>query len=708
VFKLFSFLLFFASCSLLFAEKVTIESDKLYTIDNTTYAEGSVLIIYNDIIVTTDNATYFKDINTVELKGNVVFRDKQNLIRGEYAKINLDNKTGFFVKGKGFYAPWSYFSADKLDKVGDNSFFLDNATITTCSGDNPDWSFSSSKARIDLGEYFRSKHSFGKIKDVPVAYFPYFVWPIKKERQSGFLVPQFGFSNTKGFFITPKYFWAIDVDKDMTTGVNIFSNNGVMLLNEFRYAVSKKENIHLIGEFIDDKDSEADKKSRWRLYGVGNLFIRNDLEFKFNINYTSDFRYKRDFKDYNMVDRLPGMDPDKNEFIAELRLNYYSKYSDLSIRYKDSMQYYDYTTNYRKDNLYQYPNIQLEKSNIDFTYLKIDYLLDYNKVKKESLTFYNKDNKMKTDLNYERYNGKIKFYKPFDLKIATFTPFYTQYATYWTGLNYPNNKIDISENSFLNVDVEDDSAKRHIYSLGYSVNFNEIYKNYSSFRHSIYNTFEYIQTPKIDQSALPNNIDFDQISAENLYKYTMKNYFRGDNFTIKFEIIQGYDQTVNTERWVPIHTKLNLTYAKLLSFDLENKYDYYSSKIVYYKNSLSLNYINYYLAYTQSFDKTIISEENANAGLKVGGKFEKFDVEIYKKVGDLSSKFKLSPFILDPREFYIKLLYKSDCWNLGVLFKENNYYDLTKTGSDKKRETVIFILLELKGLGGTQREVYRN
>lgn len=707
--RVFILLFIFLFCTISsFAEKVTIESDKIYSIDNTTFAEGSVLILFRDMIVTSDNATYHRDTNTVELAGNVVFKDKDNIIRASYAKVHLDNKTGYFVKGKGFYAPWSYFSADRLEKLEGNSFLLENAKITTCSGDSPDWSFSANNAKIDLGQYFRAKHSFGNIKDVPVLYFPYFVWPIKKDRQSGFLIPQFGFSSTKGLFITPKYFWAIDVDKDMTTGVNLFSNNGVMLLNEFRYAISKKEKMHLIGEFIDDKESDADKTSRWRLYGIGNVFILDDLEFKFNINYASDFRYKRDFKDYNMVDKLPGMDPDKNEYIAELRLNYYTKYADLSLRYKDSMQYYDSSNNYVKNNLFQKPNLIIEKHNIDLKYIKLDYLLDYNSVEKRSLTFYSEQNKVSNEIDYDRYNARLKLYTPFNLKIATLTPFYTQYATYWTNFSYDLNKVNIHENSILNIDADEDSAKRYIYTLGYTLSFNEIYKNYSSFRHSVYNTLEYIQTPNLDQSVLPNNIDYDRISMEKLYRYTMTNYFRGDNFTLKLEIIQGYDQKLDADKWMPLHTKLNLTYAKILSFSLENKYNYYTNELTYYKKSISLNYENYYLTYTQSYDKAITSGDNENAGLKVGGRFEKFDLEFYKKVGAVGNRFKFSPFLLDSREFYVKLLYKSECWNLGVLYKEDEYLDLTKTGSDKKRKKVVFLLIELKGLGGTQREIYKN
>ncbi|MCX8084768.1 MAG: hypothetical protein N3C60_07615 [Calditerrivibrio sp.] len=690
------------------AEKVTIEADSLSTKDNLTTATGSVLIIYNDMVVSSDKAMLDRTTNLVELEGNVVFKDKDNIIRAEYAKIYLDNKTGFFRKGKGFYAPWSYFAADRLEKLEGNSFLLDNASLTTCSGDNPDWSFSANNARIDVGQYFKAKHSFANIKDVPVLYFPYFVWPIKKERQSGFLVPQFGFSSSKGFFITPKYFWAIDVDKDMTTGLNVFSNNGLMVLNEFRYAVSKKERIHIIGEFIDDKDSDADKESRWRLYGVGNKFIADNLEFRFNVNYASDFRYKRDFKDYNMVDKLPGMDPNKNEYIAEFRLNYYNKYGDLTIRYKDSMQFYDNVNSYTKDNLYQKPNIQLEKHSLGASYLKFDYLIDYNFVEKRSLTYYNENNEVVSVYNYERLNSRIKLYKPFDLKIATFTPFYTQYATYWYNFSKGLSPFEEKESSFASLKTDEDAAARYIYTLGYSINLNEIYKNYDNFRHSFYNTLEYFQTPEINQSVLPNSIEYDRIERQNLYRYTMTNYIKSVNYILKLEFVQGYNQSLVENKWTPLQSKLSFNYLKTLFFDFEKRYNYYTGQIEYYKNSITLSHLNLYLTYTQSFDKNIVNGDNANAGLKIGGRFDKFDLEFYKKVGKIDNRFRLNPATLDNREFYSKLLYKSECWSLGLLYKEDSYMDLTKTGSDKKRERVVFVLIELKGIGATQREIYRN
>jgi len=49
---------------------------------------------------------------------------------------------------------------------------MDNASITTCTQEVPDWSFSASKARIDFGEYFKAKDAYGKSKTRQYCTFP--------------------------------------------------------------------------------------------------------------------------------------------------------------------------------------------------------------------------------------------------------------------------------------------------------------------------------------------------------------------------------------------------------------------------------------------------------------------------------------------------------------------------------------------------------
>jgi LPS-assembly protein len=435
--------------------------------------------------------------------------------------------------------------------------------------------------------------------------------------------------------------------------------------------------------------------------------LTKNLEVRLNVDYASDYRYKKDFKDFNMIDKLPDMDPDKNDFIAELRVNYYTRYADFSVKYRDSMQYYDTPEGYSKDHIYQKPSFQVEKYGLDASIIKIDYLVDFNSVENR-LSHYRYDlNDESYTYTYDRFNSKLKIYKPIDLKFATFTPFYTQYYTHWYNFNHNLNSFSDHEQTFLDVDVHHDSATRKIYSFGGSLNINEIYKDYKYFRHSLYNTFEYIQTPYAEQSSLPDYIENDKISESKIYSYTMTNYLKGENFSLKLQLIQGYDLTLPKNRFTPFHEKLTIKYLDTFGFYLESKYNYYSDKIEYYKNDFSIDLSNYYINFSQSFDRTIQDTDNAIMGIKVGARFTKWDFEVYKKIGKRINNFSYDPTNLSGREFHTKILYKSECWSLGFLYKEDSYDELKTTGYDNNKNRTFMVLIELRGIGATQKEIYK-
>jgi len=161
---------------------------------------------------------------------------------------------------------------------------------------------------------------------------------------------------------------------------------------------------------------------------------------------------------------------------------------------------------------------------------------------------------------------RLKIYKPIVSEICYIYPFYSQYYTHWYNFNHNLNSFSDHEQTFLDVDVNSDSATRKIYSFGGSLNINEIYKDYKYFRHSLYNTFEYIQTPYAEQSGLPDYIENDKISESKIYSYTMTNYLKGENFSLKLQLIQGYDMTLPKNRFTPFHEKLTVKYLDILVF----------------------------------------------------------------------------------------------------------------------------------------------
>jgi len=79
-----------------------------------------------------------------------VLNDINSYMNADKISIDLDSKTGFIENGSGYYYPDKYFKASKIQRLGSNNYMLDNATITGCEGDNPDWSLVQNMRRLSM------------------------------------------------------------------------------------------------------------------------------------------------------------------------------------------------------------------------------------------------------------------------------------------------------------------------------------------------------------------------------------------------------------------------------------------------------------------------------------------------------------------------------------------------------------------------------
>lgn len=728
-------LIIFLSVSTIFSEirdisEVSLEADKIiYRDKNIIEADGNVIIYYKDMLLTADSVLYNKSNNNVSAYGNVTINDKDSYINADKISIDLDSKKGFIENGNGYYYPDKYFKASKMEKLGTNNYILDNATITGCEGENPDWSFTAGHAEIEYGEKFIAKNVRANIKGVPVLYLPYLAWPIKIKRESGFLIPDVGSSSDLGFIVTPKYFFNIDVDKDATLGVNVYSKKGAQILSEFRYAKSDKENIYIAGEFLHDYDSEANKDNRWKIVNKSNVFFNDQIELRFNTNYVSDFRYRRDFDDYsiNQIEEYA-----ENKYINEVRGNYYSKYADISMRYRDDMHFYDLEDGFMKEHLVRKPNFIIEKNYIDAKLLNIDYEFDYNNAKAVRRIYeIDAEDDESMTREFKRYHGSVKFYKPINVYFGTLTPSFRQFYTRWSDSNFGYGNVRESHRSdILKLDKHSDSIERLIYNIDVKLTLNDIYRDYGYLKHSIYNTFEFTDTPHLHQDELIKYLEDDVIDEENAYLYTLTNYLTSDNWHLRVDITNGLDASHN-DRMVPFHEKINYGYKNFLTYNHEGKIDYYGDGITYFDNRINFNFNKFYINIRHLFDKElleysddyildrdfqylpeellfirdIIGEENTQLNLTLGLNISRINIEFAMEASERHNDFGEKSFTdLDLNRFSIKSSYVSNCWEFGVKYKNDKYDDIEYDHIDRDTDHSILFFISLRGIGSGEKK----
>jgi LPS-assembly protein len=169
-------------------------------------------------------------------EGNVVFMRGDERMAGERLQMDLDTGYGVFEQAQGFVSPGVMVEGAKIERLDADTYRISDGRFTSCTQPTPRWKFSSSRATLDLDDKIRARNVVFRVKNVPVFYFPYIIYPIEQDQRStGFLFPHFGSSELRGKNIGGGFFWAMNRSMDQTFYVDHFSEYGTGLGHEFRY-----------------------------------------------------------------------------------------------------------------------------------------------------------------------------------------------------------------------------------------------------------------------------------------------------------------------------------------------------------------------------------------------------------------------------------------------------------------------------------------
>jgi LPS-assembly protein len=223
---------------------------------NLLLAIGSAELTYGGIYVTADYLEYGFDTDEVVAVGNVIVEDADNRIFADSLELNVDTKVGVIYRADGILAGVFYFSGTRLVKLSEDKFQVFDGYISACAGDRPPWAFRCERATVEIEEFAVVHHPTFRIENLPAAYLPYFVFPAKKERATGFLFPGIGMSSRDGFTLENAFFWAIAVNQDATFGLDYLANRGLRPRAEYRYIFSPRISGQLNASYLQDQDTD--------------------------------------------------------------------------------------------------------------------------------------------------------------------------------------------------------------------------------------------------------------------------------------------------------------------------------------------------------------------------------------------------------------------------------------------------------------------
>jgi len=179
-------------------------------------AESTILLdqeahlTYQDLELRARQVEYDIERQTVEAEGSPVLGDRGEQVKGGLMTYDLPSRVGTIYDAQTNYEKGIYLG-QRIRKVNENELDVMNGTYTTCNGAKKHYRFSSRWMKIFLNDKLVAKPVVFYLGNVPLMVLPFWVFPVKSGRRSGFLFPQFefGLSNSAGQFVrNAGYYWA--------------------------------------------------------------------------------------------------------------------------------------------------------------------------------------------------------------------------------------------------------------------------------------------------------------------------------------------------------------------------------------------------------------------------------------------------------------------------------------------------------------------
>lgn len=221
---------------------VTLQARTLEAKGKLYVATGDVEIHYGDIRLMADHMTYNAQTGVATADGHVAFDSliESTHIEGTRGWYNFTSETGEFdhfrgVSGIRLNARQAMlvssnpliFQGEKMQRLGPSHYRIEHGSVTSCAMPNPKWTIAAARVDVTLGEDARLYHAVFRLFDVPLFYAPFLTHSTQRTgRHSGFLLPEFGHSTSKGTVLGDSFYWAPTRNLGVTLGGQYFSARG--------------------------------------------------------------------------------------------------------------------------------------------------------------------------------------------------------------------------------------------------------------------------------------------------------------------------------------------------------------------------------------------------------------------------------------------------------------------------------------------------
>ena len=190
-----------------------------------------------------------------KLQGRPVFKQGETTFEAREMLYNFKTKKGIITK------VWTeeqggYLHGERVKRMDDNTINIRSGGYTTCDlKDHPHYQFKFTKAKVIPDDKIVTGPIYMTIADVPLPLaLPFALIPNTKGKKSGLILPTYGESANRGFYLeNGGYYWAINDNYDLQILGDIYTRGSWGLKPTFRYNKRYKFNGNLALGFAVNK-----------------------------------------------------------------------------------------------------------------------------------------------------------------------------------------------------------------------------------------------------------------------------------------------------------------------------------------------------------------------------------------------------------------------------------------------------------------------
>jgi len=136
----------------------------------------------------------------------------------------------------------SYIHGQQVKRMDTEELYIKNGKYTTCNLEHPHFYIHASKLKVIPDDKIVTGPAYMVIEDVPTPLaVPFGLFPNKKERSSGILIPTYGESPSLGFYLmNGGYYWTISDRMDLSVTGDIYSKGSWGLKTNTQYLTRYK------------------------------------------------------------------------------------------------------------------------------------------------------------------------------------------------------------------------------------------------------------------------------------------------------------------------------------------------------------------------------------------------------------------------------------------------------------------------------------